>query len=210
MKRHEEMNETKKPVVFIVDDDASVLKSLKRLVRSVDLAVETFTSAMDFLRSPVYDGPCCLVSDIRMPGLSGIDLKKKMTETGKHIPTIFITGYGDIPMSVKAMKQGAEDFLEKPFNDQDLLDTIQHAIGKSRETIRDQSKIVRIQQYEESLTPREREVFHMVVRGMLNKQIAYDLHISEKTVKIHRAQVMKKMQAKSLADLVRMAGKIEH
>lgn len=196
------------PIVFVVDDDKAVRKSLERLIKSVDLTVQAFSSAREFLESDPSAGPSCLVLDVRMPGLSGIDLQKELGKMGYTIPIIFITGYGDIPMSVRTMKRGAIDFLTKPFNDQDLLDAIHRAIEKDKQTRREQDEIGTIQQRVDSLTPREREVFSLVVIGMLNKQIAYDLGMSEKTVKVHRSRVMDKMQADSLAELVRLAYKV--
>lgn len=196
------------PIVFVVDDDKAVRKSLERLIKSVDLTVQAFSSAREFLESDPSAGPSCLVLDVRMPGLSGIDLQKELGKMGYTIPIIFITGYGDIPMSVRTMKRGAIDFLTKPFNDQDLLDAIHRAIEKDKQIRREQDEIGTIQQRVDSLTPREREVFSLVVTGMLNKQIAYDLGMSEKTVKVHRSRVMDKMQADSLAELVRLAYKV--
>ena len=196
------------PIVFVVDDDKAVRKSLERLIKSVDLTVQAFSSAREFLESDPSAGPSCLVLDVRMPGLSGIDLQKELGKMGYTIPIIFITGYGDIPMSVRTMKRGAIDFLTKPINDQDLLDAIHRAIEKDKQTRREQDEIGTIQQRVDSLTPREREVFSLVVTGMLNKQIAYDLGMSEKTVKVHRSRVMDKMQADSLAELVRLAYKV--
>ena len=196
------------PIVFVVDDDKAVRKSLERLIKSVGLTMQPFSSAREFLESDPSDGPSCLVLDVRMPGLSGIDLQKELGKMGYTIPIIFITGYGDIPMSVRTMKRGAIDFLTKPFNDQDLLDAIHRAIEKDKQTRREQDEIGTIQQRVDSLTPREREVFSLVVTGMLNKQIAYDLGMSEKTVKVHRSRVMDKMQADSLAELVRLAYKV--
>lgn len=196
------------PIVFVVDDDKAVRKSLERLIKSVDLTVQAFSSAREFLESDPSAGPSCLVLDVRMPGLSGIDLQKELGKMGYTMPIIFITGYGDIPMSVRTMKRGAIDFLTKPINDQDLLDAIHRAIEKDKQTRREQDEIGTIQQRVDSLTPREREVFSLVVTGMLNKQIAYDLGMSEKTVKVHRSRVMDKMQADSLAELVRLAYKV--
>jgi RNA polymerase sigma factor (sigma-70 family) len=196
------------PIVFVVDDDKAVRKSLERLIKSVGLTVQAFSSAREFLESDPSAGPSCLVLDVRMPELSGIDLQKELGKMGYTIPIIFITGYGDIPMSVRTMKRGAIDFLTKPFNDQDLLDAIHRAIEKDKQTRREQDEIGTIQQRVDSLTPREREVFSLVVTGMLNKQIAYDLGMSEKTVKVHRSRVMDKMQADSLAELVRLAYKV--
>ena len=195
------------PTVFIVDDDTSVRKALRRLVKSIGLNVETFDSAQAFLKREPDDGPACLVLDIRMPGMSGIELQEQSIRAGLNIPIIFITGHGNIPMSVKAMKAGAVDFIEKPFEDQKLLDAINIAI-KNNETFRmEQAEIKDLHRRVNLLTPREHEVFILVVSGMLNKQIAFDLGLSEKTVKVHRARVMEKMKAKSLADLVRMAEK---
>lgn len=193
------------PKVFIVDDDPSVRKSLVRLISSVGLVVQAFASAQDFLDNPVHDGPACLVLDIRMPGLSGLDLQAELMSRRHPIPIIFITGHGDVPMSVRAMKAGAVDFLEKPFNDQELVDAIHKALAQDQQAKIAQSKISELKTRMATLTPRENEVFRWVVRGFLNKQIAYELEMSEKTVKVHRARVMKKMSAESLAGLVRMA-----
>lgn len=196
------------PTVFVVDDDASVRKSLERLIKSVGINVQTFASAQEFLRCDRPDVPSCLVLDVRMPGMSGIALQEQLTVADHTIPIIFITGHGDIPMSVRAMKKGAVDFLTKPFNDNELLEAIHKAIGLNSSARQQKSEILKIQKRVDSLTPREREVFVLVVTGMLNKQIAYNLNISEKTVKVHRARVMQKMRTKSLAQLVRLAEKV--
>jgi len=193
--------------VFIVDDDSSVRSALARLVKSLGLPVETFASAQEFLNENHPEAPSCLVLDIRMPGLSGLDLQEELASAGLTMPIIFITGHGSVPQSVRAMKAGAVDFLEKPFDDQALLDAIHQAIEKDRQARQEQMDIAEIQQRVDLLTPREREVFALVVTGMLNKQIAFKLGISQKTVKVHRARVMEKMQAESVADLVRSAEK---
>ena len=195
--------------VFVVDDDTSVRTALKRLIKSLGFKVETFDSAQAFLKHGPHDGPACLVLDIRMPEMSGIELQEQLTDTGLGIPIIFITGHGNIPMSVKAMKAGAVDFIEKPFEDQKLIDAINIAIKKNKKFRTEQAEIKDLQQRVDSLTPREHEVFILVVSGMLNKQIAFDLGMSEKTVKVHRARVMQKMKAESLADLVRMAERVK-
>lgn len=196
------------PTVFVADDDESVRRSLERLIRSVGLNVETFTSAKEFLDTDRSDEPSCLVLDVRMPGMSGLDLQGELITEGYSMPIIFVTGHGDIPMSVRAMKAGAVDFLQKPFSDQDLLDAIHRAIDKDRRSRQERVEVSEIQRRVDSLTPREREVFALVVKGRLNKQIAYELGLSEKTVKVHRPRVMEKMQAESLADLVRLADKV--
>ena len=193
--------------VFIVDDDASVCKALKRLVQSMGFKVVIFDSAKAFLENVFHERPACLVLDVRMPGMSGIELQEQMRNAGISIPIIFITGHANVSMSVEAMKAGAVDFIEKPFEDQKLLNAINRAIKKDRKFINEFAMVKILQQRIDSLTPREHEVFVLVVAGMLNKQIAFDLGMSEKTVKVHRARVMKKMNAGSLADLVRMADK---
>ena len=200
------MRETE-PIVFIVDDDESVRKALSRLIKSVDLKVETFSSANYFLKHDPYDGPACLVLDIRMPGLSGLDLQTELAKAKRTLSIVFITGHGNIPMSVQAMKAGAVDFIEKPFDEQTLLDAVHLAIQKDRAAKEKLAELKEIQEHVESLTPREHEVFALVVTGMLNKQIAFEMGISEKTIKVHRARVMQKMKAESFADLVRMAEK---
>jgi RNA polymerase sigma factor (sigma-70 family) len=196
------------PVVFIVDDDASVRKGLERLVRSVGLRGKTFASAPEFLLCAGSDGPSCLVLDVRMPGVSGLALQETLAAAGHRIPIIFITGHGDVTMSVRAMKAGAVDFLPKPFNDQDLLEAIQQSIARDRQAREVRTELQAIQQRADLLTPREREVLGLVVTGLLNKQIAAELGMSEKTVKVHRAQVMQKMQVSSVAQLVLLAEKI--
>ena len=193
-------------IVFIIDDDPLYRASAERLVRSVGFSVQGFESGRDFLSSRRPNVPSCLVLDVRLPGLSGLDLQRELAEAGVHIPVIFVTGHGDIPMSVQAMKAGAVEFLTKPFRDQDLLDAIRHAIARDRIARRQQARMVDLRKRYESLNPREREVFKCVVSGMLNKQIADELGATERTIKFHRGHIMQKMQGKSLADLVRMAG----
>jgi FixJ family two-component response regulator len=201
------VNETR-PIVFVVDDEPSVCVSLKRLLRSVGLEARTFTSAQEFLRCERPNAPGCLVLDVRLPGLSGLDLQQELAAEKIDLPIVFITGHGDIPMSVRAMKAGAVEFLTKPFREQDLLEAIQRGIEQHR-LVRQLSAEMRIlQQRYAVLTPREREVFPLVTSGLLNKQIAAQLDASEKTIKVHRGQVMQKMKAESLADLIRMAEKL--
>jgi RNA polymerase sigma factor (sigma-70 family) len=194
------------PKVFVVDDDNSIRKSLTRLIQSVGMTVESFASAEAFLLRPRYEGPCCLVLDIRMPGLSGLDLQKELNKANITMPIIFMTGHGTIPMSVKAMKAGAIDFLEKPFEDQALLDLITHALAGDRQAKQEHAEKSQILERFAALTPREREIFALVVTGKLNKQVAMQLGISEQTVKVHRARVMGKMRAESLVDLIRISG----
>jgi FixJ family two-component response regulator len=196
------------PLVFVVDDDPAVRQALDSLIRSVGLRVQSFATAQEFARSPRPEAPACLVLDVRLPGLSGLDLQQELGRAGVELPIVFITGHGDIPMSVRAMKAGAVEFLTKPFRDQDLLDAIQEALKRDREARKRRAEIEGVRRRLDSLTPRERDVLAQVVAGHLNKQIAADLGISEVTVKFHRAQVMQKMQATSVADLVRMAEKL--
>ena len=195
------------PLVFVVDDDASVCQSLTWLIESVGIKVETFPSAAEFLKRDPHDGPACLVLDVRMPGLSGFDLQNQLAAAGRVIPIIFITGHGNVSMSVRAMKAGAVDFIEKPFEDQTLLDALNQSLEKDRQAKLEQAEKREIKQRVDSLTAREREVFKRVVAGRLNKQIAFEQGTTERTIKAHRARVMQKFQARSLADLVRLAVK---
>ncbi len=193
-------------LVFVVDDDASVRKSLARLVKAAGYEAETFASVRDFLARRPFDGPCCLVLDVRMPGLTGLDLQEALRAAGQRLSIVFITGYRDVPVSVKAMKGGAVDFLTKPVDEGTLLGAIQQAVARTLADRRQQARVTEIRNRITTLTPREAAVFALVVTGMLNKQIGSELGIAEKTVKVHRARVMEKMRAGSLAELVRLAG----
>jgi RNA polymerase sigma factor (sigma-70 family) len=195
-------------IVFVIDDDASVRDALRSLIRSVGLEVELFGSAQEFLKRKPSETPSCLILDIRLPGISGLDFQRRLAATGVHTPIVFITGHGDIPMSVRAMKQGAVEFLTKPFRDQDLLDAIQVALERDRVRRQREAKTAILKKRLGLLTPRERQVLPLVVAGLPNKQIAAQIGTSEATVKVHRSQLIRKMCAQSLADLVRMAEKI--
>jgi len=194
--------------VFVVDDDPLIRDSLEQLIKSVGLKAYTFSSAQEFLEKDLPDEPGCLILDIRMPRLSGLDLQDELAQKGLTLPVIFITGHGTVPLSVRAMKAGAVDFIQKPFEDQQLLDAIHQAIDKDIQKRREKAEISEIKKRVESLTPREYEILLAVTAGMLNKQIAYDLKLSENTVKTHRAHIMQKMKVESLADLVRLIERV--
>jgi FixJ family two-component response regulator len=196
------------PAVFVVDDDPSVRKALGRLLKAEGFRVELFASAEEFLARPPADGPACAVLDVQLPGLGGLDLQRALTVRGGGLPVVFVTGHGDIPMTVRAMKSGAADFLPKPVAARDLLAAVGHAVARHARTLREDGELADIRRRAEALSPREREVLALVVRGMLNKQVGRHLGVTEKTVKAHRAQVMHKMGADSLADLVRMASRL--
>jgi FixJ family two-component response regulator len=196
------------PTVFVIDDDKAIRSAIKNLLESVGLRAEVFSTPREFLKTEPRDKPGCLVLDVRLPGASGLDFQRELAKAKVEIPVIFITGHGDIPMSVQAMKAGAVDFLTKPFRDQDLLDAIQKAIGRDQARRQQETEGVDVRNRFSSLTPREREVMSLVVAGLLNKQVASQLGTSETTAKIHRGQVMRKMQAHSLPDLVRMSERL--
>jgi FixJ family two-component response regulator len=193
-------------LVFVVDDDASVRKSLGRLIKTAGFEVEAFASVGEFLARRPYDGPCCLVLDVRMPGLTGLDLQEALRAAGQRLSIVFVTGYRDVPASVKAMKGGAVDFLTKPVDEKVLLEAIRQAVARTQADRRHLARVAEVQSRIKTLTPREAGVFALVVTGMLNKQIGSELGIGEKTVKVHRARVMEKMRAGSLAELVRLSG----
>jgi FixJ family two-component response regulator len=195
-------------IVFVIDDDPGILQAIKTLIETVGLKSKTFVSSREFLQSELPEVPRCLVLDVRLPGLGGLNLQRELSDRGIQIPIIFITGHGDIPMSVQAMKAGAVEFLTKPFRDQDLLDAIELALERDRVSRKQQAELADLRKRYELLTAREREVMTLVVAGLLNKQIASELGTSEKTVNVHRSQVMQKMQADSLAELVRLAERI--
>jgi FixJ family two-component response regulator len=196
------------PIVFVVDDDRSVRCSIERLIQSIGLKVQTFRSAGEFLQRARPEGPACLVLDVRLPGLSGLDLQRELTNRGIQLPIIFITAHGDIPMTVRAMKGGAVEFLTKPFRTRHLLDAIRAAIERDRDTLKQRSEVAQLRKRYDLLTPREREVLALLVVGLLNKQIAGELVTTERTIKFHRAHIMQKMRAESIADLIRMAQKL--
>jgi FixJ family two-component response regulator len=196
------------PIVFVVDDDAAARSAIRSMLQSVGLRVEMFGSAAEFLEHAETDAPCCLVLDVRLPGMSGLEFQRDLAKRNIPIPIIFITGHGDIPMSVEAMKAGAQEFLTKPFRGQVLLDAIHRALEHGRTVRQEHARLAELRRRVETLTPREREVMQHVIAGLLNKQIAAELGASERTIKIHRANVMRKMGADSLPDLVRMAEKL--
>ena len=196
------------PLVFVIDDDESMRRALERLLRSDGLQVETFSAASEFIARPLPDRPACVILDLRMPGLSGLEVQDSLVRTGREIPIIFISGYADVPSSVRALKAGAFDFLQKPFSDQQLLDVIHEALEHDRKERRQRAERAAVRERFSTLTPRERDVLRLVLQGLLNKQIAAELGISEKTVKFHRGRVMDKTQAGSVAELVRQAEKI--
>lgn len=198
-----------RPIVFVVDDDPSVCRSTARLIHSTGFDVQTFASAREFLATPPPERPACLVLDVRMPGLSGMDLQRELAHAGVHIPIIFITGHGDIPMSVRAMKAGAAEFLTKPFRSRALLDAVNAAVNRNQADRKVQTEIEDLRQRYEGLTPREREVLPLVAAGLLNKQVAARLATTERTIKFHRAHIMQKMRTASLAELVRMVEKLQ-
>jgi FixJ family two-component response regulator len=196
------------PVVFVIDDDASVRRALGRLLKSAGYLVETFASADAFLRRPLPDSPACLVLDVYLPGLDGLELQRTLVEGSIALPIVFITGHGDIPTTVRAMKAGAVDFLPKPFDDDVLLNAVGQALARQANILQTASEAAEIRRRSEALSPRERQVMALVVRGLLNKQAGHELGVTEKTIKVHRARVMNKMQAASLAELVRMAERL--
>ncbi len=198
------MNETL-PIVFVVDDDSTVGVSIKRLLHSVGLEARHFTSAREFLRAKRPDAPGCIILDVRLPDLSGLDLQQELAKANIDLPVIFVTGHADIPMTVRAMKAGAVEFLTKPFREQELLEAVQRAISRHRQILDQRASMRVLQSRYELLTPREREVFPLVAGGLLNKQVAAELNASEKTIKVHRGQLMQKMEAHSLSELIRMA-----
>ena len=199
------MSTEAQPIVLVIDDDAPLREALSSLFRSVGLQVKTFGSAQEFLQSGAPDGPSCLVLDVRLPGLSGLDFQAELAKANIHIPIVFMTGYGDIPMTVRAMKAGAVEFLPKPFRDQDMLDAVQIGLEQDRNRRKSAGDISKLKAAFDALTPREQEIMGYVTAGLMNKQIAGELKVSEITVKVHRGNVMRKMNAKSLAELVRMA-----